>query len=249
MLCSESELGFSEDSEGIIEINQEVINGENIKSLFPKDYLIDINITPNRGDCLGVFGVARDLAATKIGTLIDLPKINLQEEGISVEVTTQTSKCPYIVVRNISEITNQPSPTWLKSILNKIGVTSHNAVIDVANYVMFTTGNPIHIYDCDKISNQQINITELQESQTMTSLKDDELSLEKGDIIATDKNDIITLSGIIGAKNSSVTTNSKNIIIEAAVFDKDQISQTSRRLKINSDSKYRFERGADLKND
>lgn len=246
MLCSEAELGFSKESDGIIEIIQDIKNGENIEKLFPKDQLIDINITPNRGDCLGVFGVARDLAATDIGSLINLPKIELEEDGKSIEIISNTTKCNYIAVRNISKIQNQQSPSWLKNLLNKIGVTSHNAIIDIANYVMFSTGHPIHIYDANIISSQKIVIDELAQSQKVISLKDEELYLETGDIVAVDQDSIIALSGVIGIKNSLVTNDTTDIIIEAASFDKNQIAQTARRLKINSDAKYRFERDIDL---
>jgi len=246
MLCSESELGLSENSEGIIEISKDFTNGTNIDKIFQKQHLIDVNITPNRGDCLGVFGIARDLAATNIGSLINLPKINFKQEGKSLNIELNSNKCQYITLRNISNLQNNQSPIWLKNILEKIGISSYNAIVDITNYVMFTTGHPVHIYDSDNISGNKITISEAKDGDAIISLKDQKLEFKKGDIIALDNKNIIALSGIIGEKNSSISNQTKNIIIEAAIFDKNQIAQTSRRLKIETDSKYRFERGVDL---
>ena len=243
MLCSESELGISNASEGIIELKEKKI-GENF---FKKsDEVIDISITPNRSDCLGVKGIARDLSAYGLGKLIEEKKIKLKEQSkkkVKVEIK-KNSGCNTFGSLCIEGIKNCESPKWLKKDLESLGLKPISAVVDVTNYVMFDLNRPMHAYDSDKI-NGNIIVRQSKNGESFEALDDKKYNVPKEACLIADDKKILGLGGIIGGQSSAIDYDTKNIVLEAAAFDPVKIAKTSKQLGIITDAKFRFERGVD----
>ncbi len=248
MLCSASELLINSDSDGIIELPSDAIIGEKIINYYGlDDPVFEINVTPNRADALSVYGIARDLAAKGLGILkiVQTPKIvkNLQS-SISLNVETSTSETMFLL-REIRNIKNIQSPVWLSQLLTNIGVKSISSIVDIGNYVMYSFGQPMHAYDSDKLQDNNIFVRLLEIGEKFIALNDREYILANGDMVIASSNKVECLAGIIGGKNSACDENTVNIILEAAHFDPAYIKKTGRRLSVDSDSRYRFERGID----
>ena len=248
MLCSESELNLSSESEGIIEL-------ENRESEIGKSYfknksnkVIDISITPNRPDCLGIRGIARDLSSSGIGKLIPLKKKKFKKIAKHI-IKTSIKKDPNQGCLSfgscyIKNITNRESPEWLKNKLLSIGLKPISAVVDITNYVMFDLNRPLHAYDADKINNEII-VRDSNEGEEFEALDNKKYKLKKGMCVITDKSSVLGLGGIIGGIKTSTEFKTKNILLEAAYFLPTSIRKTARELAIDTDAKYRFERGID----
>lgn len=247
MLCSAKELAIGEESEGIIELAATTKIGKPLIDIFAlDDYFIEIAITPNRGDCLGVYGIARDLAATKIGKLKKLANTELKPEyKTKYSCSNKKAAENQINLIEIKNVVNRESPEWLKQRLESIGLKTKNAIIDITNYMLFNYGQPMHAYDADKLDGQEIIITKTTEAEKLIALDDKEYMLAKDALVVKDASKIIALAGIIGAKNSAIETASSNILLEAANFSALDIIKTGRNLQIETDSRYRFERGID----
>ena len=243
MLCSESELGVSDESEGITEIKNKKI-GENF--FHNSEEVIDISITPNRSDCLGIRGIARDLSAYGLGKLIEQKKIKLKEKSkIKNKVQIKTgSGCNTFGSLCIEGVTNCESPEWLKKDLESLGLKPISAIVDITNYVMFDLNRPMHAYDADKIDGNII-VRQSNNGESFEALDDKKYNVPVGACLITDKNKILGLGGIIGGKSSSIDLDTKNIILEAAAFDPVKIAKVSKQLGIITDAKFRFERGVD----
>lgn len=244
MLCSAEEIGIPGDSSGIIELKESAVIGGNVaKYLGVDDPVLHINITPNRADALGVYGIARDLAASSIGTLkkLEIPKIEESFTG-NVSLTNNDKKaCPFFTIREIKGLENKKSPEWLKNYLDNIGVGSISPLVDVTNYISYTFGQPMHAYDADKISGG-LTVETLLESAGFKAPNNKEYILKPGDIIIRDEQEIHCVAGIIGGINSSCSENTTRVILEAASFNSEYIARAGRRLQIDTDSRYRFER-------
>ncbi|MDA9163375.1 phenylalanine--tRNA ligase subunit beta [Rickettsiaceae bacterium] len=247
MMCSADELGVGKDSGGIIELPDEAIIGDPFaKYMGLDDPVIHINITPNRADALGVYGIARDLAASGIGTLKDLqtPK---PDEKFTTDYTlsVQNSEaCPLFAIRQIKNLENKESPTWLKNLLESIGVGSISALVDVTNYISYSFGQPMHAYDAAKISGGLIADV-LTQDEPFQALNEKEYNLKSSDIVIRDNSEIHGLAGIIGGENSSCSDSTNSVILEAAIFESNHIAKSGRRVMIDTDSRYRFERNVD----
>jgi len=248
MLCSESELNLSEESEGIIELrNKEKEIGKSyFKSSSQK--AIDISITPNRADCLGVRGIARDLSSTGVGKLIQLKRKKIKQNTkhqIKTSITKEKNQgCEIFGSCYIKNITNKESPQWLKNKLIVLGLKPISAVVDITNYVMFDLNRPLHAYDADKI-NKEIIVRNAKEGETFEALDNKKYKLKKDMCVIADKSGVLGLGGIIGGTTTSTELDTKNILLEAAYFSPSSIRKTARELNINTDAKYRFERGID----
>lgn len=251
MLCSAQELGLGEDGEGIVEIDEKIEIGTKITNIFDLgEPVIDINITPNRGDCLGVYGIARDLASAGLGKLKKL-EIKDANGNFASEINAKiaenaTNFCPYFSGYQIKNVTNKPSPKWLKDKLEAIGVNSISAIVDVTNYVMFCLNQPLHAYDSDKISGN-ITVRTAKKGEDFKSLKEIDYVLNGEELLICDDEKIAGLAGIIGGEASSTLEDTKNIFLEAAFFEGVNIARTGRKLNILSDARYRFERNLDIK--
>lgn len=243
MLCSESELGVSNESEGIAEIKNKKI-GENF--FHNGEEAIDISITPNRSDCLGIRGIARDLSAYGLGKLIEQKKIKLKEKSkIKNKVQIKTSSgCNTFGSLYIEGVKNCESPEWLKKDLESLGLKPISAIVDITNYVMFDLNRPMHAYDADKIDGNII-VRPSNNGESFEALDEKKYNVPVGACLVTDKNKILGLGGIIGGKSSSIDLDTKNIILEAAAFDPVKIAKVSKQLGIITDAKFRFERGVD----
>ena len=248
MLCSGSELNLSKDSDGIVELkNKEKEIG---KSFFKNksEKSIDISITPNRADCLGIRGIARDLASSGIGNLLKLKKKSLKQkinQPIKVSINKEKNQgCLTFGSCYIENITNKESPEWLKNKIISLGLKPISAVVDITNYVMFDLNRPLHAYDADKI-HKEIIIRNSKEGEEFKALDNKRYKLKNGMCVIADKSSILGLGGIIGGTKTSTEFDTKNILLESAYFLPSSIRKTARLLNINTDAKYRFERGID----
>ena len=248
MLCSSSELNISNESDGIIELkNKEKEIG---KSYFrnKNEKIIDISITPNRADCLGIRGIARDLASSGIGSLLKIKKSSIKQnykQPIKVSISKDKDQgCLAFGTCYIKNITNQESPAWLKEKIIAIGLKPISAVVDITNYVMFDLNRPLHAYDANKID-KEIIVRGSKDGESFEALDNKKYKLKSNMCVIADKNNVLGLGGIIGGAKTSTELNTKNIVLESAYFLPRSVRKTSRLLNINTEAKYRFERGID----
>ena len=248
MLCSESELNLSNESEGIIELkNKEKEIGKSYFKISSQK-AIDISITPNRADCLGIRGIARDLSSAGVGKFIQTKRKKIKQ-NIKHQIKTSITKeknqgCDIFGSCYIKNITNKESPEWLKNKLIALGLRPISAVVDITNYVMFDLNRPLHAYDADKI-NKEIIVRNAKEGEMFEALDNKKYKLKKDMCVISDKSGVLGLGGIIGGTTTSTALDAKNILLEAAYFSPSSIRKTARALNINTDAKYRFERGID----
>ena len=250
MLCSESELKLSDESEGIIELSNTKYNSKIGKNYFPKNTLkvIDISITPNRADCLGVKGIARDLAAAGSGKLKVVKKgklIQKSKHKININIVEEKNGgCNIFGSCLITGIKNTESPKWLKEKIISLGQKPISAIVDITNYVMFDLNRPLHAYDADKID-KGIIIRNSKNGETFKALDNKDYTLESEMCVISDNSGILGLGGIIGGIRSGTGLETKNVLIESAFFNSKSIRKTSKILNIDTDAKFRFERGID----
>lgn len=247
MLCSARELGLGEDSAGIMELPEDAKIGSAFAKLMElDDPVIEIAITPNRGDCLGVYGIARDLAASGMGKLKKLtaPKIKSKFES-PIKVTIKNKKkAPMFIGRYIRGVKNSESPQWLENRLKAIGLRPISAFVDITNYLTFTFGRPAHVYDAATLQGN-ITIRDAEVGERIKALDDKEYSLEKGMVVIADENAPVAIGGIIGGEVTGCTDKTTDVFLEIALFSPINIAETGRKLQINSDARYRFERSVD----
>ena len=248
MLCSGDELNIDNENEGIIEIKKAKAGDKASTALGDLDPIIEIAITPNRPDCLGVYGIARDLAAKGLGKL-KVTKINtLKSHEESIPVYTKSTKnnnfCNIFAGRLIEGIENKESPDWLKNRLEKIGLRNINAVVDITNFLTYDRGRPLHAYNSDLIS-KDIGARLAKAGEKIKALDGKEYILDEETCVIADSEKVLGIAGIIGGEEFGSEIETKNIFIESAHFDPTHIARTGRKLNINSDARYRFERGTD----
>jgi len=247
MMCSEEELLLGSDSEGIIELPSDAEIGESlIKYYGIDDPVFDINITPNRGDALGVYGIARDLAAKNIGKLKELSASKiLGTYQSTLKLTVEDNQAtPLFSLREIRNLQNKVSPEWLKQLLYNIGLKPISAIVDVTNYISYSFGQPMHAYDRSKLSDN-VQVVALKEKIKFLALNGKEYNLEEGDLVVQDDENILSLAGIVGGAGTACEFLTQNIVLEAATFSAKPITRTGRRLQLDTDSRYRFERNID----
>jgi len=248
MLCSGYELNESSDKEGIIELNKKEKNiGEKyFKNTGEKT--MDISITPNRPDCLGVRGIARDLASSGLGRLKKQPPIKINQKfknPIKVSIKKEKGQsCGVFGSVYIKNVQNKESPDWLKKRIISLGLKPVSAIVDATNYVMFDLNRPLHAYDADKI-NQEIIVRNSKKGESFEALDNKKYTLENNMCVISDKSGVLGLGGIIGGTRSGTELSTKNILLESAYFFPSSTRKTSKILNIDTDAKYRFERGID----
>ena len=250
MLCSESELNLSDESDGITELSS-VKYGKKIgKSYFSKPNLnlIDLSITPNRPDCLGVRGIARDLAASGFGKLKDLKEKKIKsnkKQSLKVKINKEKDQgCNIFGSCLITNVKNTDSPKWLKDKLVSIGQKPISAIVDITNYVMFDINRPLHAYDADKIE-KGIIVRNSKSGEILTALDNKNYKLEDGMCVISDNKGVLGLGGIIGGTRSGTELDTKNILLESAYFEPRSVRSTAKKLNLDTDAKFRFERGID----
>lgn len=251
MLCSEFELGFSDDHDGIIEVDEDVPPGRSFAEIAGlDDVLFHINLTPNRPDCLGVRGIARDLAAAQIGKLkpdtIQAPKASFDcPVRIELEFPKEhASACSLFVARYVRGVANRASPPWLRQRLIAIGLRPIDALVDITNYIAFDRARPLHVYDADKLAGS-VRARLGRKGERFDALDGKNYEVDEDMCVIADDNGVLGLGGIIGGESSAIDANSTNVLIESAYFDPARIHRTGRRLAIASDARHRFERGVD----
>ena len=250
MLCSESELNLSNESDGITELSNKKYGNKIGKNYFTKSSLkvIDISITPNRADCLGVKGLARDLAAAGSGKLKIKKKeklIQKNKQKINIKIAKEKNQgCNTFGSCLITGVKNTESPKWLKEKIFSLGQKPISAIVDITNYVMFDLNRPLHAYDADKID-KGIVVRNSKKGEKFKALDNKEYVLENEMCVISDNTGILGLGGIIGGTRSGTELETKNVLIEAAYFSPRSIRKTSKALNIDTDAKFRFERGID----
>ncbi|MEW7007184.1 phenylalanine--tRNA ligase subunit beta [Lentilitoribacter sp. EG35] len=247
MMCSEKELLISDSHDGIIEISEDVAIGTPYAEWAGlADPVIEINLTPNRPDCTGVSGIARDLAASGFGVLKTpkTPEIS-GNDACSVSIKIDDSVfCPGFALRMVKDVKNGPSPSWVQQRLLAIGLRPINALVDITNYITFDRGRPLHVFDADKVAGN-LHVRAAKKGEKLLGLDGKEYELNEKVNVISDDNGPESLAGIMGGEQSGCDENTTNVLIESALWDPMMIARTGRDLGIITDARYRFERGVD----
>jgi phenylalanyl-tRNA synthetase beta chain len=250
MLCSPAELLISDDHDGIIDLPADAPVGKSYADWAGvSDPVIEINLTPNRPDCTGVAGIARDLGATSIGAYKDrIPKPVKGAFPCPVTVKLDFGKtpslCPAFGLRLVKGVKNGPSPDWLQKRLAAIGLRPINALVDITNFITFDRGRPLHVFDAAKV-NGNLTVRRAKNGEKLVALDGKTYTLDEGTCVIADEKGVESLSGIMGGEATGCSEQTTDVLIESALWDELNIAQTGRKLGINSDARYRFERGVD----
>ena len=253
MMCSEREMELSEEHDGIIELESGEV-GQSFSDWLAEhepsrvDPVIEIAVTPNRPDALGIRGIARDLAARGLGTLKDfdvMPVVASFKADLSVSIDDNTlDGCPVFCGRVIRGVRNGPSPTWLQHSLRAIGLRPISFLVDVTNFFTMDRNRPLHVFDADKLTGN-MRVHRAQGGEKILALDDKIYTFEAGQMMISDENGAQSIAGIMGGADTGCTEETVNVLVESAYWDPVQIAYTGRALQINSDARYRFERGVD----
>ena len=250
MLVSEFELQISDDHEGIIDLPADAPIGERYAAWAGlDDPVIEINLTPNRPDCTGVSGIARDLAAAHMGTLKTAPIKPIAGTfpcpvGVTLDFGTTPSLCPAFALRLVRGVKNGPSPEWLQRRLIAIGLRPINALVDITNFMTYDRGRPLHVFDAAKVKGSLV-VRRARAGETLTALDGKTYTLDDSVCVIADEQGVESLAGIMGGEASGCSAQTTDVLIESALWDPINIAHTGRKLGINSDARYRFERGVD----
>ncbi|HEY0525341.1 MAG TPA: phenylalanine--tRNA ligase subunit beta [Stellaceae bacterium] len=249
MLCSAYEMGISEDHEGIIELPEDAPVGAPFAAVAGlDDPVIDVKVTPNRADCLGVRGIARDLAAAGLGTLKPLAAEKIPGRFPSpthVHIATlDEAACPLFVGRTIRNLRNGPSPKWLQDRLLAIGLRPISALVDITNFLTFDLDRPLHVFDAGKVDGDLV-VRNARPGETLLALNGREYALDPEMTVIADADGVESLGGVIGGEATGCTESTTTVFVEAALFDPVRTAATGRKLNLQSDARYRFERGLD----
>jgi phenylalanyl-tRNA synthetase beta chain len=250
MLVSEFELQISDDHEGIIELPADAPVAANYAQWAGlDDPVIEINLTPNRGDCAGVNGIARDLAAADIGKLRDKSIRPIKADSpcpvkVTLDFGTTPSLCPAFALRLVRGVKNGPSPAWLQRRLTAIGLRPINALVDITNFITYDRGRPLHVFDAAKVQGN-LTVRRAREGESLLALDGERYLLDPTICVIADERGVESLAGIMGGENTGCSEATTDVLIESALWDPVNIAQTGRKLGIQSDARYRFERGVD----
>lgn len=250
MMCSERELQMSDNHEGIIDLPETAEVGASFAAYAGlDDPLIEINLTPNRPDCTSVYGIARDLAASGLGTLkrLDEPAIEVDGETpvkVQLDLGDTPELCPGFALRLVRGVKNGPSPEWLQKRLLSIGLRPINALVDITNYMTFDQGRPLHVFDAAKVSGN-LTVRRAESGETVLALDGRTYTLSPANVVISDKNGVESIAGVMGGEASGCDENTTDVLIESALWDPLNIAKTGRGLGIITDARYRFERGVD----
>ena len=252
MLVSEREMGISDEHDGIIEIDSKHQLGKKFIEVFNlDDPIIEIDITPNRGDCLSVRGIARDLAAAGLGKLKENKLITNIKGTFDSPIKWQKAfsgkeefLCPGVAGRYFRNITNQQSPAWLQQRLKTIGLRPISALVDITNYITYDLGRPLHVYDADKIKGN-LTMRFAKENENCKTLDGLDRQCKSDMIVISDDDKLHGIGGVMGGLDSGCDLETKNVFLEVALFDPISVTKTGREFKLQSDARYRFERGID----
>ena len=250
MLVSEFELQLSDDHEGIIDLPDDAPIGANYAQWAGLgDPMIEINLTPNRADCTGVHGIARDLAAADMGKLKDASIKPVKGAfpcpvRVTLDFGATPSLCPAFALRLVRGVKNGPSPDWLQRRLTAIGLRPINALVDITNFITYDRGRPLHVFDAAKVRGDLV-VRRARAGETLLALDGKSYALDESICVIADEDGVESLAGIMGGEKTGCSAATTDVLIESALWDPPNIAQTGRKLGINSDARYRFERGVD----
>ena len=247
MLCSAAELGLGTDGGGIIELPMDAIIGDSIVDVLGLGGpVLDLNITANRGDCMGVLGIARDLAAAGLGTLIvDVPPApEGTDETYPIRIE-DAQGCPAFLGRIIRGVKNGPSPEWIQKTLTAAGMRPISLLVDCTNFAALAYARPAHVYDIKKLNGEMV-VRSANAGESFAALNDKTYTLTADDLVIADDSGVIGLAGIMGGKSTAVDETTTDVLVELALFNPLAIAQSGRRHQIDSDARTRFERGVDV---
>src|SRR4051794_19646636 len=247
MLCSAAELQISEDHDGIMELPADAPIGAGYAQWAGLgDPMIEINLTPNRQDCTGVHGIARDLSAANMGKLRDPGIKQIKGEfPCPVKVTVEDAKlCPGFALRLVRGVKNGPSPEWLQKRMTSIGLRPINALVDITNFMTYDRARPLHVFDAKKVAGN-LTVRRARDGESLLALDGRTYTLDPGICVISDEHGVESLAGIMGGEASGCDENTTDVLIESALWNEINIAQAGRKLGINSDARYRFERGVD----
>ncbi len=251
MMCSSKELGITAEATGLLELPNDAEIGQDIRDYLDlNDHVLTLKLTPNRSDCLSMTGIARDVAAitgakTNFENIAVIPATSQQSKNVTV---TEKAACPRYCGRLLTGVNaNAQTPAWMVKRLERSGIRSISAIVDITNYVLFALGQPMHAYDAAKLSGE-INVRFAKNGETLELLNDQTIELKPDDLVIADTSGAVALAGIMGGNSSSVTDETTDIFLESAFFTPAVIAGKARRLGLSTDSSYRFERGVDFGN-
>jgi len=250
MICSEAELGLGTDKSGIMVLNSSLKVGEKLsKALKLSDALIEIDLTPNRPDCLSMIGIAREICGIQ-KTKINYPNMNHADSGNDIagftSVTIQApDHCPRYTARLLFDITVGPSPFWLADRLRSVGMKPINNIVDITNFVMMETGQPLHAFDYDRLAENRIVVRQANEGELFTTLDMIERKLTSDMLMICDGEKPVAVGGVMGGLNSEIEETTTKVLIESAYFNPVSTRKTSKKLGLNTEASHRFERGND----
>jgi len=251
MLCSEVELGMGTDGDGIVILSEDAPIGEDIRThLGLDDIIFELEITPNRPDCLSHIGIAREVAAyyeRKVKYPVSDTRTLTGPSGIVVDINDD-KRCTRYSTRILKNVKVEESPEWLKRRLKAIGLRPINNIVDVTNYIMFEYNQPMHAFDHSKLEGSKITVREAEKGEKITTLDGEERELNNSELVIADEAKAVAIAGIMGGKDTEVDENTTDILLEVAYFTPENIRKTAKTLGLSSDSSYRFERGIDRDN-
>ena len=254
MLCSAIELGLGQDAAGLLILSPDAKVGAPIADLFPSDTILDVEITPNRGDLLSHLGLAREIAALVGTPLRGVPEVKSRPGGRETSLPVKKGEvqiaalheCPFYSARRIANVKVGPSPAWLREKIEAAGIRSINNIVDISNFVMLEFGQPTHAFDADKLKGG-INVRLARAGEKFLALDGKTYSLTPKDLVIADEERVVGIGGVMGGEETGVTESTRNVLLEAAYFRPSSIRRTARTLNLPSDASYRFERGVDPK--
>ena len=244
MLCSAIELGLGSDAAGLLILSPEAKIGAPISDIFLSDTIFDIEVTPNRGDLLSHFGLAREIAALtgkELKSSPDEAKFPIKKTGVTISATRE---CPFFSARKIDNVQVGPSPQWLRAKIESVGIRSINNIVDISNFVMLELGQPTHAFDADKLKGD-INVRLARDGEKFLALDGKTYSLKPDNCVVADQGRAVGIGGVMGGEETGVTESTKGVLLEAAYFFPASVRKTARELSLPSDASYRFERGVD----
>lgn len=249
MLCSASELGVSRDQSGILVLPPDAPLGEDVSALLDlDDTTVELEVTPNRPDCMSMVGIAREVAA--------LLRLELKVPDVSVETSAELVSpvevdirdphgCPRYVARYIDGIRVGPSPSWMASRLLRAGIRPISNIVDVTNYVMLELGHPLHAFDATRLRDQKIVVRRAKAGERFTTLDEVERTMHQDDVMIADPKHAVAIGGVMGGRDSEISADTTSVVLEAAYFDPASVALTARRQLLRTESSARFERGMD----
>ncbi|MGE0679425.1 MAG: phenylalanine--tRNA ligase subunit beta [Candidatus Binatia bacterium] len=249
-LCSEQELGLSSDHSGLLLLSPDAPLGISLYSFLGlRDTIIDIAVTANRGDCLSILGLAREIAALT-GARFHPKTLRLRETGALIEQQTRIriddpDLCPRYAARVFEHVRVAPSPAWMRWRLEAVGLRSINNLVDITNYVMIERGQPLHAFDLPSLAGAEIIVRRARATETIRTLDEQERSLVPEDLLICDRDHGVAIAGVMGGANSEVRSTTTTVLLESAYFIPETVRRTARRLGMRSEASYRFERGID----